>query len=193
MSRRAPTRPRLTPRRRPRSALAQTTVTALLDTVAELLPRTGASGLRTAAIVDRSGVAVGSFYEYFPTVASAVVAVGERELRRAEEAATRRLLRGADLADAVVDGLLRATLDRPVLAGALAAAAGTWGIGPRLDRCAAELGGRLAEVARVAPQRAELAVIVVRAALAWAVQRAPSELQDDAFRARLVAMARAAA
>jgi AcrR family transcriptional regulator len=186
------TRPKLTPRRLPRTSSARATVDAVLDATAEHLVRSGTAGLRGAAIVERAGVGVGSLYEYFPSVASVVVAVAERELLLVERDTNRRLLHSAAPADALAHAFLARASDAVILTRALGQAAGTWGIGPRVLQAAAAFGVRLGETLGVPEERGQLAVEVVRSATTWTTLYRPELLEDAAWRARLAALASAA-
>lgn len=68
----------LRPRKRPRQARAQATVTAILDAAAHILCSEGYAALSTNHIARRAGVSVGSLYQYFPNKEAIMMGLMER-------------------------------------------------------------------------------------------------------------------
>lgn len=70
---------RLKPRKTPSQPRSALTVDAILEGAAHILERHGLEGYTTNAIAERSGVSIGSLYQYFPTKDAITVALIERE------------------------------------------------------------------------------------------------------------------
>lgn len=102
--------PALDPRKRPRQARSQATVTAILQAAAHILETQGLPGFTTNAVAERAGVSIGSLYQYFPA-REALLAALIREKREGLLAA----LEGA--ADQPPDGDLPKLLIALVRAG----------------------------------------------------------------------------
>jgi AcrR family transcriptional regulator len=66
------------PRKQPKQARAQATVTALLDATARVLVEEGYDSATTNRIAEVAGVSIGSLYQYFPNKESLVAALVER-------------------------------------------------------------------------------------------------------------------
>lgn len=58
--------PQIAPRKRPSQARSERTVELLLEAAARVLQERGLEGYTTNAVAERSGVSVGSLYQYFP-------------------------------------------------------------------------------------------------------------------------------
>ena len=70
------------PRRAPRQARSQITVTAILDAALRVLTSQGYEKCTTNVVAEVAGVSIGSLYEYFPNKQALVAAVAEREFQR---------------------------------------------------------------------------------------------------------------
>lgn len=98
-------------RRRPQQERSRAKVDAMLDAAEVLVTERGADKLTTTLVAERAGVAVGSVYQYFDSVAALVDALVERHAERfadrlAAELAARRFTRKRDAANATVDALV---------------------------------------------------------------------------------------
>lgn len=71
-----------TARRRPRQARAQATVDAIIEATAQVLLRDGYGGLTTNHVATRSGVSIGTLYQYFSNKDDLIGALIDRELER---------------------------------------------------------------------------------------------------------------
>jgi AcrR family transcriptional regulator len=60
-----PPRTTTTPRKRPRQARAQATVSAILDATIQVLEREGLEAATTTRIAEAAGVSIGTLYQYF--------------------------------------------------------------------------------------------------------------------------------
>lgn len=81
----------LRPRRRPRQARSQVTVTAILDATVRVLLQRGYGACTTRLVAEVAGVGIGSVYEYFPNKEALIAAVIEREADRCLSALEREL------------------------------------------------------------------------------------------------------
>jgi AcrR family transcriptional regulator len=66
------------PRKLPRQARAKATVDAIVDGTIQLLLKQGYDRFTTARVAERTGVSVGSLYQYFPNKAALAAAVIDR-------------------------------------------------------------------------------------------------------------------
>ncbi|HQR03481.1 MAG: TetR/AcrR family transcriptional regulator [Proteobacteria bacterium] len=73
------------PRKIPRQQRSQATVDFLIQTARQILYDKGADGLTTRFLSERSGVAVGSLYQYFPNRDAIIARLAEEEARRESE------------------------------------------------------------------------------------------------------------
>lgn len=122
------------PRKSPRQARSQATVSAILDATARILVERGYAGVTTNAVAERAGVSVGSLYQYFPNKESLLGEVRRRHADRME----REVLRAFDRPEATsfddamqraIEAVIKAHLVEPdlhqALEGQLAAADNT--------------------------------------------------------------------
>lgn len=95
--------PQIAPRKRPLQARSTRTVDVLLEAAARVLEERGLAGYTTNAVAERSGVSVGSLYQYFPNKDALMSALVLRvHLQVAEQlAALQARLTGWPLAAAV--------------------------------------------------------------------------------------------
>lgn len=109
---------RLKPRKTPSQSRSALTVDAILEGAAHILERHGLAGYTTNAIAERSGVSIGSLYQYFPTKDAITVALIERESAAiAQEVALALQKRGFRQAlSALVSVAVKQQLKRPELA-----------------------------------------------------------------------------
>ena len=70
------------PRKKPRQVRSQATVDAIVDACLQLLERGDPDQITTNSISERSGVAKGSLYQYFPDKDAIVAAVFDRVMSR---------------------------------------------------------------------------------------------------------------
>lgn len=124
----------LTPRKRPQQSRAVATVEAILEAASQVLVERGHAGMTTTRVAARSGVSVGSLYQYYPSKDALLVALLDLKLSRmmtAIEAATGRT-RGrpfAERARAIVEAVFVVKSADPALTVALA-------------ECPPQLGGK---------------------------------------------------
>ncbi|MDP9149464.1 MAG: TetR/AcrR family transcriptional regulator [Myxococcota bacterium] len=71
------------PRKQPRQARAQATVSAILEAAIRVLDREGAAAATTTRVAEVAGVSVGTLYQYFPHRDAILHALQDRELERA--------------------------------------------------------------------------------------------------------------
>lgn len=80
------------PRKHPSQARSRATVEALVEATARTLVRDGDAAASTNRIADKTGVSIGSLYQYFPSKEALVAAVIERHnggiMRRVRSALT---------------------------------------------------------------------------------------------------------
>jgi AcrR family transcriptional regulator len=109
---------RLNPRKMPSQLRSALTVDAILEGAAHILERQGLEGYTTNAIAQRSGVSIGSLYQYFPAKDAITAALIERESASiAQEVAAALQIRNFKTAlRAMVDSAVRQQLKRPELA-----------------------------------------------------------------------------
>ena len=92
------------PRKRPRQARSILLVDALKETGRDILEKEGSAALSASRLSERSGVAVSSIYEYFPTMESLVAAIfhdDRLEMRRQALAKIQALPPSATLFDGI--------------------------------------------------------------------------------------------
>ncbi|MFD4750294.1 TetR/AcrR family transcriptional regulator [Streptomyces rubiginosohelvolus] len=68
------------PRKRPRQQRSRETVTAILESAAQLFERDGYERTTTNHVADRAGVSIGTLYQYFPNKDSLLYAIGEEHV-----------------------------------------------------------------------------------------------------------------
>jgi AcrR family transcriptional regulator len=114
----------LKPRKIPRQARAEATVSAIFEATIQVLLAEGERRLTTTRVAERAGVSVGTMYQYFPHKQALLYAVLEWHLAHvaaAVEAACQRC-RGcpaAEMADVLVGAFLDAKVERLDLTKAL--------------------------------------------------------------------------
>jgi AcrR family transcriptional regulator len=112
------TRKPINPRKMPSQARSALTVDAILEGAAHILERHGLEGYTTNAIALRSGVSIGSLYQYFPTKDAITAALIERESANIaqEVAAALQISSVGQALTALVSIAVRQQLKRPELA-----------------------------------------------------------------------------
>ncbi len=123
---------RLTPRKLPTQSRSRFTVDAIVQATAQLLASGGYEALTTNHVAERSGVSIGTLYQYFPNKPSLVSAVCVHLRQQSLEVLGGRLLEAANgddalAAAAVADALLSPWDSDPRLAATLE------GLPPELD------------------------------------------------------------
>jgi AcrR family transcriptional regulator len=78
-----PTRTTTLPRKRPRQARAQATVSAILEGTIQVLEREGPDAVTTTRVAEVAGVSVGTLYQYFSDRDAIFEALQDREFKRA--------------------------------------------------------------------------------------------------------------
>jgi AcrR family transcriptional regulator len=119
----------LKPRKQPRQARAQATVDAIFEATIQVLLAEGLQRLTTIKVAERSGVSVGTLYQYYPHKQALLFAVLERHLERigATVRAAAEAVHGTPLATmvpALVEAFVRAKTERVDEARALYVVAG---------------------------------------------------------------------
>jgi AcrR family transcriptional regulator len=84
--------PTIAPRKSPRQARSQATVTAILDAAARVLVERGYAATNTNLVAERAGVSVGSLYQYFPNKDALIAALHERHAREMNGVVERALV-----------------------------------------------------------------------------------------------------
>jgi AcrR family transcriptional regulator len=109
---------RINPRKMPSQSRSTLTVDAILEGAAHILERYGLEGYTTNAIAQRSGVSIGSLYQYFPTKDAITVALLERESGKiAQEVASALQIKNFESAlREMITIAVRQQLKRPELA-----------------------------------------------------------------------------
>jgi AcrR family transcriptional regulator len=87
----------ISPRKAPRQARSQATVTAILDAAARVLVERGYAATNTNLVAELAGVSVGSLYQYFPNKDALITALQQRHVRQMNEAAERVLALDEDV------------------------------------------------------------------------------------------------
>lgn len=83
--------------------------TRILDTTISLASEGGYDAVQMRAVAEKSDVALGTLYRYFPSKVHLLVSALGREFARAEEALAQRQIPGETGADRVIDVLRRIT------------------------------------------------------------------------------------
>jgi AcrR family transcriptional regulator len=83
--------PTTSPRKSPRQARSQATVTAILDAAARVLIERGYAATNTNVVAELAGVSVGSLYQYFPNKDALIAALHERHAREMNQVVERSL------------------------------------------------------------------------------------------------------
>lgn len=83
--------PTISPRKSPRQARSQATVTAILDAAARVLVERGYAATNTNVVAELAGVSVGSLYQYFPNKDALIAALHERHAREMNQVVERSL------------------------------------------------------------------------------------------------------
>lgn len=78
------------PRKTPRQQRSQATVGYIVEAARQILYDEGADAVTTRRVAERSGVAVGSLYQYFPNRDAILARLAEEEVIRESEAMQRR-------------------------------------------------------------------------------------------------------
>src|SRR5689334_4963443 len=100
------------PRKTPRQARSAATVEAIFEATIQILLKGGAPQLTTTRVAERTGVSVGTIYQYFPHKQALLYAVLQQHLEKVAEAIERTCesVRGQPLA-VMSDALVKAYLD----------------------------------------------------------------------------------
>jgi len=103
----------ISPRKAPRQARSQATVTAILDAAARVLVERGYAAATTNLVAEVAGVSVGSLYQYFPNKDALIAALHERHVRQMDEVVERAFAVVQELSfdealHLVIDGLVEA-------------------------------------------------------------------------------------
>lgn len=109
---------RTRPRKQPRQARAQHTVSAIIEASARILEEQGHGGFTTNASAELAGVSIGTLYQYFPDKDALLGALIVRETSRliAEAEAARVMTGGREALDGVIGAAVRHQIRRPRLA-----------------------------------------------------------------------------
>ena len=119
-----PPKLKLSPRKQPRQARSQNTVSAILQAATRVLSKESLAGFNTNRVAEVAGISVGSLYQYFPNkdalVTALIVAEHQSLTHRFEELA--KSLLGADAQTslwAVVNLAIEQQFANPLFAAAL--------------------------------------------------------------------------
>ena len=109
---------RTRPRKQPRQARAQHTVSAIIEASARILEEQGHSGFTTNAVAELAGVSIGTLYQYFPDKDALLGALIARETSRLVEevVAASAMVAGQEALDGVIGAAVRHQVHRPRLA-----------------------------------------------------------------------------
>jgi AcrR family transcriptional regulator len=104
--------PQLSPRKAPRQSRSQATVTAILDATAHILVERGFVAVSTNAVAERSGVSVGSLYQYFSNKGELITALHARHGEQMMAVIQRALTKAMDVTlDEALGGVIEATVE----------------------------------------------------------------------------------
>src|SRR4051812_33110337 len=76
----------LKPRKQPTQARSSATVAAILEATIQILLKDGAPQLTTTRVAERTGVSVGTIYQYFPHKQALLYAVLQQHLEKVAQA-----------------------------------------------------------------------------------------------------------
>jgi AcrR family transcriptional regulator len=107
----------LKPRKRPRQARAEATVSAIFEATIQVLLAEGERRLTTTRVAERAGVSVGTMYQYFPHKQALLCAVLQWHLAHIADIVAAACQRGrgrpsAEMADILVGSFLDAKAER---------------------------------------------------------------------------------
>jgi AcrR family transcriptional regulator len=200
-----PREARPSPRKLPSQARSRALYAAILTASAELLERDGPD-FALSNVAARAGVSPGSLYQYFPDRGALIAALIDWQIER-DRASLEEWKRGLDgtsgahLAESLVEGLLRLYGARPALLSHMVRLLEQLGREADVQAVVVDLCAELALQLRVAfPDRegaacreaADAAVHGTLAIVRQVARESPDRLGDASFRARLLAVARAA-
>jgi AcrR family transcriptional regulator len=114
----SPRKKQLQPRKRPAQARSAETVAVILTAAAHILEKDGYGQYSTNAIAQRSGVSIGSLYQYFPGKDAITIALIQQQGVRVLEAIQKASLLDdwRDALRAMIDVAARHQMARPALA-----------------------------------------------------------------------------
>jgi AcrR family transcriptional regulator len=132
------------PRKLPRQARAQATVTAILEATAHILAEAGYDALTTNHVAARAGVSIGSLYQYFPSKEALVGELMDRHCDRMNALFGEVFLRAQrlsphELAREVVAAIYRAKRENPELSRVLREQLPRMGRVSRLEQSLAQI------------------------------------------------------
>ena len=109
---------RTRPRKQPRQARAQHTVTAIIEASARILEEQGHGGFTTNAVAELAGTSIGTLYQYFPDKDALLGALISRETSRLVEEveAASIVVAGRGALNGVIEAAVRHQMRRPRLA-----------------------------------------------------------------------------
>ena len=137
-------------RKTPTQARARATIEAIFEATARIIERDGLAALSTNLIAERTGISIGTLYEYFPNKDAILIAMARRRLAEDERSVRQAISEakaggGASLARTAIRVMVSLHADRPKVRRAIMAVHLANGFGGEHARPVQDIAAMIAE------------------------------------------------